>query len=83
MKFEEIPVYITSLFSFLTGCAVTLPFLIRSRKKTKKAQPDLPISGIETINLKNEKRSFFWRKKKTANEKTESAEDKTSADNNA
>lgn len=63
-KFENIPVYITSLFSFLIGCAVTLPFLIKNKRKAKPKKEESPLPGIETINLKKEKRGFFKRKSK-------------------
>lgn len=83
VKFENIPVYITTLFSFIIGCAVTLPFLIKSRKKNKNEEVILP--GIETINLKKEKRSFFGRKNKSSAgiKPEEPIEPKTNPDSNA
>ncbi|CEM62412.1 hypothetical protein DWQ65_03060 [Treponema phagedenis] len=57
--FENIPIFITVMFSFLLGSIMTLPFLIRRRPKTK----DEVLPGVETVTLKKEKKGWFGRNK--------------------
>ncbi len=66
-EFKDIPVYTASVFSFILGTILTLPFLRHKKRKDKKENPI--IQDINTINLKNEKKqgffSRFFKKDKT------------------
>ena len=56
-EFKNIPVYTASLFSFLLGTLLALPFFIR--RKNKKENKDAFIGGVDSVELKNEKKGFF------------------------
>ncbi len=65
--FKDMPVYLNTLFSFVIGCIITLPFFLHTkRKKEKKGNipTDNEILGIQNVELKKEKKSWFSRKNK-------------------
>lgn len=68
--FENIPVYVSNIFSFLIGLILTIPFFFTDKNKKAKFVKDTkesltPIDGvgIKTVDLKKPKRSWFKRKK--------------------
>ncbi|UTC68042.1 MULTISPECIES: hypothetical protein [unclassified Treponema] len=70
--FENIPVYVSNIFSFLIGLILTIPFFFGSKKKknkqTKEIKETLTASdgiGIDTVDLKKPKKSWFKRKKES------------------
>ncbi len=70
-KFQQIPIYISNLFSFLVGVVIILPFFIGSRKKLKKEkikQTEQEVSGIKTVDLKGSKKKWFQSKKNKSKE---------------
>lgn len=79
-EFKDLPVYILNIFSFLVGIILTLPFFWGNSKNKKKQQHNSDISGIKNVNLKPQKKFFFWNKK---NKSANAEEDLTSSKANA
>ncbi|MBQ7611700.1 MAG: DUF1049 domain-containing protein [Spirochaetaceae bacterium] len=83
--FENVPVFIFALFSFLVGFLLTVPFFISSKKNTSKHESHLSpkreesdsiatdtsvsTSEIQEVELKGEKKS--WIEKLKENKKTD------------
>lgn len=68
--FENVPVYVSNIFSFLIGLILTIPFFFGSKKKKSKPVNEKKETftssdgiGIDTVNLKKPKNSWFKRKK--------------------
>ena len=65
--FENVPVYVSNIFSFLIGLILTIPFFFGSkRKKTVNEKKETFTAsdgvGINTMDLKKPKKSWFKRK---------------------
>ncbi|PIE97940.1 MAG: hypothetical protein CR988_05455 [Treponema sp.] len=54
--FEQVPVFLLSIFSFLIGCVLTLPFFFKSSNKTVK-------KGKKDKNKDNNENSVNYEKK--------------------
>lgn len=76
--FENIPIFLFALFSFLIGFLVTVPFFIKGQRKEKpsnRKKVDKPIetpstsdlNGIQEVELKGEKKSWFQKLKENKN----------------
>ncbi len=66
---QQIPIYISNLFSFLIGIVIIMPFFIGNKKKLKKEkmkQVEQEAAGIKTVDLKTPKKKWFWSKKAKA-----------------
>lgn len=74
---KNIPVYLITLFSFLIGTILVLPFFIQHKNKKEKSETPYTYTGtnlneVQTVNLKNNKTGFFGKfKKKNKTIKTE------------
>lgn len=71
--FKDMPVYLHTLFSFVVGCIITLPFFIRTKKKKEKiaaVSTESEASGIKNVALKERKKFRFWHKKKETEPET-------------
>ncbi len=84
-KFEDIPVFITILVSFLCGALVVLPFTIRRNKKLSKTaeKPEpKPTSAATGTDSKEEDKTIFkvMMQKKKTDSKNKSAEKKSGED---
>ncbi|AGT43950.1 hypothetical protein [Treponema pedis] len=72
---KTVPVYVINLFSFLIGIVLTVPFFWGNKKRNVKAPKhqgfssaatDNEVSGIKNVDLKPQKRTWFWNKKKVS-----------------
>ena len=77
--FENVPVYVSNIFSFLIGLILTIPFFFGSkRKKTVNEKKETFTAsdgvgiGIDTVDLKKPKKSWFKRKKESKTSISES-----------
>lgn len=64
-SFKDVPIFLSMIFAFLLGNIAVLPFLIRSRNKIKKAEKQAALHDVKTVELKPEKRHWFFGKKDT------------------
>ena len=74
--FENVPVYVSNIFSFLIGLILTIPFLFRSKKKKTVNEKKETFTasdgvGINTVDLKKPKKSWFKRKKESTTSMTD------------
>ena len=74
--FENVPVYVSNIFSFLIGLILTIPFFFGSKKKktvNEKKETFTASDGIEidTVDLKKPKKSWFKRKKESTTSMTD------------
>jgi len=75
--FENVPVYVSNIFSFLIGLILTIPFFFGSKKKKTVNEKKETFTasdgvGIDTVDLKNPKKSWFKRKKESKTSISES-----------
>ena len=74
--FENVPVYVSNIFSFLIGLILTIPFLFGSKKKKTVNEKKETFTasdgiGIDTVDLKKPKKSWFKRKKESTTSMTD------------
>ena len=74
--FENVPVYVSNIFSFLIGLILTIPFLFRSKKKKTVNEKKETFTasdgvGINTVDLKKPKKSWFKCKKESKTSMTD------------
>lgn len=74
--FKNVPVYVSNIFSFLIGLILTIPFLFRSKKKKTVNEKKETFTasdgvGINTVDLKKPKKSWFKRKKESTTSMTD------------
>ena len=75
--FENVPVYVSNIFSFLIGLILTIPFFFGSKKKNKPLNEKKETFtardgvGIDTVDLKKPKKSWFKRKKDSTTSMTD------------
>ena len=76
--FENVPVYVSNIFSFLIGLILTIPFFFGSKKKKNKPVNEKKETftasdgvGIDTVDLKKPKKSWFKRKKESTTSMTD------------
>ena len=75
--FENVPVYVSNIFSFLIGLILTIPFFFGSKKKKTVNEKKETFTasdgvGIDTVDLKKPKKSWFKRKKESKTSISES-----------
>ena len=75
--FENVPVYVSNIFSFLIGLILTIPFFFSSKKKKTVNEKKETFTagdgvGIDTVDLKKPKKSWFKRKKESKTSISES-----------
>ncbi len=74
--FENVPVYVSNIFSFLIGLILTIPFFFGSKKKKTVNEKKETFTasdgvGIDTVDLKKPKKSWFKRKKESKTSMTD------------
>ena len=74
--FENVPVYVSNIFSFLIGLILTIPFFFGSKKKKTVNEKKETFTasdgvGIDTVDLKKPKKSWFKRKKESTTSMTD------------
>ncbi len=82
-KFENIPVFITILVSFLVGALVVLPFTIRRNKKVVKHQETSEIKTKPAVSKEEDKTIFkVMMQKKSPNPKDKKTDSSKQGENN-
>ena len=74
--FENVPVYVSNIFSFLIGLILTIPFFFGNKKKKTVNEKKETFTasdgiGIDTVDLKKPKKSWFKRKKESTTSMTD------------
>ena len=74
--FENVPVYVSNIFSFLIGLILTIPFFFGSKKKKTVNEKKETFTasdgvGIDTVDLKKPKKSWFKRKNESTTSMTD------------